>query len=106
MEAIKTPKEMVRRAARQRTPYSIPVTLHELSVSGLIVKNSRIVARVEDFSHLGMRVSSPARLMTFTSVLCELPAEGTQVGATTIAQVRWVQKAPSGDYSIGLQYQS
>ena len=93
---------MVERSARM--PSSIAVTLHELSVSGLLVKNSRIPARVEDFSQTGMRVFCPIRLMTFTSVLCDINCDSDDLGAQTIAQVRWVERHTSGHYRIGLQY--
>jgi len=102
METNKPRKAIVERCTR--VPSSIPVTLHELSVSGLVVKNSRIPARIEDFSQTGMRVSSPTRLMTFTSVVCGHIDGSIQVGPPTIAQVRWVERHRSGDYHIGLQY--
>jgi len=97
-------KEMANRSTRHRVPRVLDVTLHELSDSGLIVRDIRIPARVENFSQTGFRVCSPKRLIPFSSVLCEISAEGTQVGVPTIAQVRWVEKLKSGDYGIGLQY--
>jgi hypothetical protein len=97
-------KAMIERSTRERVPYSIAVTLHELSVTGLVVKNSRIPARVEDFSQTGMRVSSVARIMPFTSVLCTVNINDVQVNVPTIAQVRWVERLNSGHYFIGLEY--
>jgi hypothetical protein len=97
-------KTIIERSPRERVPHSVAVTLHELSVSGLVVKNSRIPAHVEDFSQTGMRISSLKRLMTYTSVLCEISVKGAQFGVPTIAQVRWVEKHKTGSYSIGLQY--
>lgn len=104
METNKTRREMVERSARERVPHAIAVTLHELSVSGLVVKNSRIPAHVEDFSLTGMRVCSHTRLLTYTSVLCQVNVTGFKIDVPTIAQVRWVKRIKTGNYSIGLQY--
>lgn len=95
---------MVERSTRERVSYPADVALHELSVSGLVVKNGRIPACLEDFSEAGMRVSSGRRLMPYTSVLCEISVGGVQVGAPIMAQVRWVERLKSGKYAIGLQF--
>ena len=102
LETFNPRREIVDRSTR--IPSSIAVTLHELSVSGLLVRGSRISARIEDFSQTGMRVFSPTRLMTFTSVLCDINCDTDDMGAQTIAQVRWVERHGSGHYRIGLQY--
>jgi hypothetical protein len=102
LETYNPRREIVERSTRMTA--SIAVTLHELSVSGLLVKNSRIPARIDDFSQTGMRVFSPIRLMTFTSVLCDINCDRDDLAAQTIAQVRWVERHNSGHYRIGLQY--
>src|SRR3954462_6053230 len=104
MEKNKTRKEIIERSTRERVPHAVAVTLHELSVSGLVVKNSRIPAHVEDFSQTGMRVRSHTALMTFPAVLCQVNVPGFQIDVPTIAQVRWVKRVKTGNYSIGLQY--
>ncbi len=101
---ISTPREIIERSERKRVSHTIAVTLRELSVSGLVVRNSRIPAHVEDFSQTGMRIRSATRLMTYTSVLCELSVGGSQVDVQALAQVRWVERLRCGNYSIGLQY--
>ena len=95
------------REARQYPRYAIhcKASAHVLSSSGLSSEEGEAIhGEVQNISNGGFCLLLERYCEVSAMVKCEVLLPGFPVGIPTLAQIRWVQGTPEGNYVAGVQF--
>ena len=95
------------REARQYPRYAVhcTATAHVLSSSGLAREEEEAIdGEVQNISNGGFCLLLEKRCEASSLLRCEIVLPGFPVAIPTLAQVRWMQEAPEGNYVAGVQF--
>jgi hypothetical protein len=89
----------------KRYPFTVVVTIQELSAGQKISENSPAIGCVSrNASESGICLSTAVPLPYSAVVRCDISVGDLRITIPTMAQVRWVQKGHAGEYRSGLAY--
>lgn len=88
----------------KRYPFTVVVTIQELSAGQKISDNSSTIGCVSrNASESGICLSTAVPLPYSAVVRCDISVD-LRITIPTMAQVRWVQRGHAGEYRSGLAY--
>jgi hypothetical protein len=102
---MKSGADIDERRGEQRFPFKVTVILQELSPTRKTpLPKTAVRGVIYNLGNNGFGLSTAVPLTYSTVVRCDIAIKNLPVSIPTMAQVRWVQRAPGGEYRSGLAY--